>query len=870
MTSRFQQSSYHLILLVIYTLSGLTALAYEVLWARMLALQFGVSIFGVVVTVSTFMAGLGIGSVAGLNWSRRIATPLRWFAVFELIIAILALTTPWFLLASEGMLSSMAAQTSLSVWYLVQFALVSVLLFIPAFCMGAGFPMMLNALGDTPQTLSRAYGVNTIGAAIGAVIPLLLLMNMGWLSAMQTVAALGIMVSLTAFYLSLKSEYNKQSLGSISSGFAPNGLTLLAYGGIGAAALMLEVAWTRLFGMLMLRTEYVLALILAIYLVGVGFGSLFSRFMQHSMWYTVLPIAVCIYVIFGLWLLPEAVAWIQNTQANSLFSVILRQTFVLIVLTFPVTLLLGAWLPLLNRLFGSNSISGAWLYGANSVGAAAGALLAGFALTPVIGTAATVVVAALLLLLLGLTWSRYKYAWVSLPIMAIASYPVVNMPPVAQLLPNLYSDSSDLYTFEDAVNITHVIEQTNGQRILLADLQRMDASSDPAAVEVQKNQARLPLLLHEEPKSTLMLGLGTGISAAGTLAYPQLKRTAVELSQGAIHAAQNWFSQVNGNIAGQVAIIRDDARRFLMASQDQYDVIIGDLFHPDLVGRSALLSVQQFARAKQRLSENGVFVQWLALNQFTVETYEIVARSFQRVFPNSVIFVDAFRVALVGTQARKPLAESVLKNMARLNEEQQRAATGGEGVWTWLGRYWGPLAMGEGVVQDEWAPQIEYELPQARYSGKLDLAVILNYMLQRRPSVEEAAAQLQVSPAQMPQFENAYKATELAHRSWLAFLTKKGNADKMLQVAYQANSKDRWIGFAVADGALASLNSMGNTQYDEKKVLQSVLKVRPDHPEALYRLWQYEQARGNLEGADVYRQRYAEVSPLSKALRNPE
>ena len=71
---------YTYILLAIYGASGLTALAYEVLWVRMLALQFGVSIFGVVVTVSAFMAGLGIGSVMGLNWSRRILAPLKWFA----------------------------------------------------------------------------------------------------------------------------------------------------------------------------------------------------------------------------------------------------------------------------------------------------------------------------------------------------------------------------------------------------------------------------------------------------------------------------------------------------------------------------------------------------------------------------------------------------------------------------------------------------------------------------------------------------------------------------------------------------------------------------------------------------------------------
>lgn len=878
MSSRLPNKSYVIILLTIYGVSGLTALAYEVLWVRMLALQFGVSIFGVVVTVSAFMAGLGIGSVMGLHWSRRIVAPLKWFAGFELCIALLALATPWLLLASESWLAGMAAHTSLALWYLLQFVWVGVLLFVPAFCMGAGFPMMLKALGDSPQTLARAYGVNTLGAALGALLPLLLLPLLGWLSAMQTIALCGIAVAALAFYLSVRLEDNKrvmQSLGVSSiGGVLPSKKTLIAYAGIGAAALMLEVAWTRLFGMIMLRTEYVLALVLAMYLVGVGLGSLLSRFMRHEFWYALLPLMASAYVVAGLWLLPHVATSINYDSADSLLRVSAQQAAVLTLLTLPVTLLLGAWLPLLNTLYGNNHISGAWLYGANSVGAAGGALFAGFVLTPLVGSSATIVIAAIVLLMLGLSWSRYRYPypWIALPVLAIAAYPVSHMPPVAQLLPGLYANATELYSYEDAVNITHVVEQPSGQRLLLADLQRMDASSDPTSVEVQKNQTRLPLLLHPDPKSILLLGLGTGISAGGTLAYPQLERTAVELSQGAIDAAGQWFAPVNNHVMSQLRVVRDDARHYLMASQRQYDVIVGDLFHPDLVGRSALLSVQQFARAKQHLSDNGVFVQWLALNQFTVEAFEIILRSFQQEFPDAVVFVDAFRVALVGRKpgADTPLATAVLNNLSRLNESQQQTATGGEGAWTWLGRYWGTLPMDKGLVQDEWAPQIEFDLPQARYSGQLDLAVLLNYMLQKRTSLDVALAQLRVRPQDKQRFANAYEATRLAHKSWLAFLTGQGDkAEKMLQLAYQTNPQDRWIGFAVADGALASLDTAGAQQYDEWQVLQSVLKVRPDHPEALLRLWRLSQARGDAKNAAYYRGRFAAVDPLSKALKMP-
>jgi spermidine synthase len=212
-----------------------------------------------------------------------------------------------------------------------------------------------------------------------------------------------------------------------------------------------------------------------------------------------------------------------------------------------------------------------------------------------------------------------------------------------------------------------------------------------------------------------------------------------------------------------------------------------------------------------------------------------------------------------------------LAKLNQLNDAQLNQATGGEGVWTWLGRYWGALPMGEGNVQDEWAPRIEFDLPRARYSGQLDLAVILDYLQQRRPSLEEAMNQLQVLPEHAKRFESAYKATELAHKSWLAFLTEQGtSAEKMLQLAYHSNPKDRWIGFAVADGALASLDSVTSQHYDEWQVLQSVLKVRSDHPEALLRLWRLSLARGDVDKAAEYRARFAAIDPLSKALQKSD
>ena len=859
-----------LILISLYLISGAASLCYEILWSRMLSLQFGVSIFGVVATVTAYMAGLGAGSFIGAHWSRKTTRPLRLFAWIEFSIAVAALLIPLLFQFLDAQFTTLAAGMSYSAWLGLQIIVVTLVLMVPALAMGAGFPLILSAVQNTRITLGGIYGINALGGAMGALLPLWLLPNLGWLSSLRAVAVLGCVVGAIALFLSWRNESN-ESRPITPALQRPATKWLLFYAGIGAGALLLEIGWTRLFGMVMLRTEYVLAIILAVFLLGIGFGSLLARYLTQRFWFTLLPIVACSFSILSLWWLPVLSAWIEEGRFASLVSALWLQGCAIVTLTLPVTLVLGAWLPLLAMRLGNRFQSGVWLYGANSLGAALGTVLAGFVLIPTVGSSTTIVLGAGLLLMLGLSlaqaWAS-RPVWLAVVLMGFAVVPVLEMPTVSQLMPQAYGDVDLLKLNEDAISITHVVERPNGQRLLLADMRRMDASSDPTAVVVQRNQVRLPLLLHPEPHKLLLLGLGTGISASGSLAYPELERTAVELSSGAINAARDDFKRVNGNVMQQMRIVRDDARHFLQSDTEHYDVIVGDLFHPDLVGRSALLSRQQFQRARGRLSKGGVFVQWLALNQFDVNNLQVVLHTFKQVFPDAVIFIDAFRLAMVGARNGKINSAQMFANLQRLSSDQIEAVTGGEGPWTWLGRYWGVIPDLEKPIQDEWAPVIEYQLPGARYDGGLDLSQVLAWLVSVRPKLSLAAQQLEMADYDFPQFEPAYAATELAHRSWLALLRDQGaEGRRLLPLAYQANPKDRWVGFALADAVLVDRAAAEARGVSEQQLLESVLRIRPDHIEALRRLWHLEESAGNTAKANHYRQRFAALSPLDSELR---
>src|SRR3569623_63532 len=155
-------------LVLIYFFAGLTSIAYEVLWVRMLGLQFGASIFGVIITVAAFMAGLGAGSLLGTMIAPRLRRPLLLFALLEAAVALFSLAMPALFQALGARLTLASAESGLGAWYGIQASAYFLVLFVPAFAMGMGFPAVLRVFIATPVNLAKVYGLNTLGGAAGA------------------------------------------------------------------------------------------------------------------------------------------------------------------------------------------------------------------------------------------------------------------------------------------------------------------------------------------------------------------------------------------------------------------------------------------------------------------------------------------------------------------------------------------------------------------------------------------------------------------------------------------------------------------------------------------------------------------------------
>jgi len=171
---------------VLFLLSGLAALIYQIAWQRVLFVAFGVDIESVTIIVSAFLLGLGVGSLAGGYLSTFASWPLpRLFLLCELGIGL-------FGLASIPLIQATAAATRGGGRWSVSLAVFS-LLVIPTTFMGATLPILVTHVHrwyrNVGQSVALLYSLNTLGSALASLLTVYLLFAYVGLQTSVTIAA---------------------------------------------------------------------------------------------------------------------------------------------------------------------------------------------------------------------------------------------------------------------------------------------------------------------------------------------------------------------------------------------------------------------------------------------------------------------------------------------------------------------------------------------------------------------------------------------------------------------------------------------------------------------------------------------------------
>lgn len=670
-----------LLIPALFFLSGTCSLIYQVVWARMLIIVFGTTLLAVSTVLSTFMAGLALGSFVFGRWIDRIDRPLLVFAALEIGVGLFALLFPLLNAGLESVYAVLAPfQGNVYLFSLVRFALCFLLLLLPTMLMGATLPVITKAMVRQLDALGgkvgRLYAANTCGAVLGVLTATFILME--WLGLRGSAyAAAAINFCIAALAWGFGRNFSVVAAGKDAApSTAPRRkehlapvledrvlrVVLLGFALSGFAALGYEVAWTRLLIVTFsVISHYEFSIVLIAFLVGLALGSwLCSRFLDGdrdllSLFGIIeLLIGVCgILSIAVLAALPDLIGLVQSSHSWWTYrGGILAVSFLVML---PPTVLMGATYPLVSRIYTRRLERvgrGLGTVGAvNSLGAVGGAFVTGFLLMPVLGTEWSVKTLAALNIAAGLAAlsfhptleRRHKQrAWagsIGLLILLLALVP-------SDILRQSSKPSSPrrklVFFEESAEGVITVQRQDDGYREM-----RLNGGgqvpTDYGAMQIFRILGHLPMALHPDPQDVLVIALGGGITLGSVAQHDVDRIHCVELVPEVITAARQHYSEFNYGVlddpsAAGIELIVDDGRNYLLSTSRTYDVITGDATHPTSADSWVLYTRDFYELCRAHLQEGGIMVQWLPYHGLPVEDYKTILRTFQSVFPHATLW----------------------------------------------------------------------------------------------------------------------------------------------------------------------------------------------------------------------------------------
>ena len=278
-----------------FFISGFCSILYELIWLRLAMAEFGVTTAMVSIVLSSFMAGLGIGSWAAghllRKYARRLTSPpLHLYAMAELFIGCSAVVVPLELLTGRLVLEHVGNSLSLSSsgYYIAAGIWLACSLVPWCACMGATIPLGMFAIRSDKRLESRRsfsflYLANVLGAVAGALIPLLFIEMFGFTVTLRFGMVLNLAVCGTALWLAGKQApqadggdqvqqdaADKPSL-TVRQMFGNSTLWLLFATGL--TSMGMEVVWTREYSVFLGNLVYSFAIILGVYLAAMFIGS---------------------------------------------------------------------------------------------------------------------------------------------------------------------------------------------------------------------------------------------------------------------------------------------------------------------------------------------------------------------------------------------------------------------------------------------------------------------------------------------------------------------------------------------------------------------------------------------------------------------
>jgi spermidine synthase len=688
--------------------SGTAALVYQVLWIKQLSLIVGVDVYAVTIGVSAFFAGLAFGGLALGRLTDRVRSPLRLYATLEVGVAVLGVATTAALGHTAPLFARLEARSSLLAWAMV-FAMAAV----APFLMGGTLPAAVRSLALGAGRIGSGggwmYAANTAGGIVGALASsFLLIPRLGIHGTALAAAAMGGLAAAGGFWLARLESLPSGAAGTHGAGPLPKAaaIGILLYALAGALALGYEVVWSQAVVPFMSTRSFAFSVMLATYLVGLAGGAaLFARWADRvrDPWGT-FGLLIAAAGLVALLAVTGLGPWLPDLQArgaaaalgltgSQLAAMCARFAIAAGYFILAPTLLLGAAFPAALRLIVDAGHVGrdvGKVVALNTIGGIAGTVVTGFVLVPRLGLVRALALLAVAAGVLGLVAAMHgpsdrRGARGAATVMALAAGAAAWFTPSDTLASLLAATRGGTLVFyqEGQGGTVAVLEQSAGRnRFRRLYIQGVSNTGDAmTSLRYMRLQALLPLIIHPaEPRSALVIGLGTGITAGALLHYPGLEqRVVAELLPEVLRAAVLFQGNFGATTDSRLDIRLRDGRRELLSNDQDYDLITLEPPPPSAAGVVNLYSSDFYRLARARLRPNGMVAQWLPLPTQNDEDSRSLVRSFLDVYPHTSLWTtELHEMLLVGSS--EPLDLYVPRIVKRFNQPEVLAALREVGV----------------------------------------------------------------------------------------------------------------------------------------------------------------------------------------------
>jgi predicted membrane-bound spermidine synthase len=629
---------------VLFLASGAAGLIYQVVWTQDLVLIFGDTTLAIVTTVSAFLAGLGIGSLAGAAVGARLRRALAVYGLLEVTVGCLALLMP----LAFGVIATVFRTAYLSLppteVALIRFGLAFVALAPVTMLMGMSLPVLTRHLvredPEVGERIARLYGLNTLGAAAGLVASGYLMIELIGLRE-TTLVAVGLNLCAGGGALLMSRAFGAAEAGPRpAAGRRPplqgrQRLLLAVTFASGLVSLALEVLWTRMMLQGTGSSIYVFIAVVAVFLIGIAGGSLIYE-RQRDRSPQMATLGALLAAAAGLAIVPMIVS---NRYGPAWLPVA-------VVLILPVTVIFGYTFPLTVRLFVGSADQASrgvgLVYAANTAGCVAGTVLAGFVLIPALGTSVSIMVVGLVLAVVGGALAvgyapRREMLRPAVGLAAAAALLAVFFIPAARptyIQRNVAATGAPTAHYEDSVASIDVTGGPARNRNLFINGEGITKLSI-----ITKVLAYAPKAARPDATTMLNICFGMGTTYRSSIILG-LHTTAVELDP-TVPSLMSWFypdaSKYLHSPLGNIII--SDGRNHVRLSDKRYDLITVDVPPPIWSAGALVLLTQEFYQeASQRLTPGGVLATYIPLQESQLE--KMILRTFRSVFPHMSVVYD--------------------------------------------------------------------------------------------------------------------------------------------------------------------------------------------------------------------------------------